>query len=244
MMSETGLPLTETGPPPAGTCRLAPVWVTWISQCSGAISGSFSRTVTSPAEPILFTPWFSSTCECSPLGNTSFMSALLRTRGQALPGAATAAVYPWADTTVTGDAPASLHHTQMGAPGALATALVRTGRRFVRAIRAGQVRLAIVRQHHPLAGFLGVDRQHRRHRHLHRVADAAEAGQEAHAVVVHHQLRDRPWSDVQHDLAVLHRRGRHAHALALGIHQQVRGHAVVVDPLVQRPQQVRTIGAH
>src|SRR5690606_32546029 len=102
MMSETGLPLTETGPPPAGTCRLAPVWVTWISQCSGAISGSFRRTVTSPAEPILFTPWFSSTCECSPLGNTSFMSALLRIRGQALPGAATAAVYPWADTTVTG----------------------------------------------------------------------------------------------------------------------------------------------
>ena len=43
----TALPFTVTAPPPAGTCRLAPVLVTWISQCSSPISGSASTTALS-----------------------------------------------------------------------------------------------------------------------------------------------------------------------------------------------------
>jgi hypothetical protein len=35
MMSGTGLPLTVTGPAPAGTCRLAPVPLMWMTQWTG-----------------------------------------------------------------------------------------------------------------------------------------------------------------------------------------------------------------
>src|SRR5690554_6529123 len=106
--------------------------------------------------------------------------------------------------------------------------------------RAGDV----LGQDHALPRLAGVDRHHRGHRHVHRVADAAEAGGEADRLVVHLQPRHRALGDVEHDLAVLDRVLRNTHARQAGVDQYVRRHAVVHDPLVQRPQQVRAVAAH
>jgi len=74
------------------------------------------------------------------------------------------------------------------------------------------------------------------------VCDTGEARVELDAIVLELQALRRGHRKVEHDLAVLDIGGRHFDAGAQGIDDDVRRVAAVTDPLVHRPQQVRSTG--
>src|SRR3546814_4056509 len=78
-----------------------------------------------------------------------------------------------------------------------------------------------------------VDCQHRRNRHGHRVADPAETGGEADAVVVHFQPGHSAVGDVEHHPAVLDRVRRHAHAGLGGVDQRSEEHTSELQSLMR-----------
>ena len=90
---------------------------------------------------------------------------------------------------------------------------------------------------HALAVFVGVDRHHVIDRHKDLARDAAEAGVEADAVVVHLQAGRGAEADVQDDFALLDELHRHRRG-AVDLDGQVWRVAAVGAPLVNGAQHV------
>src|SRR6202789_1380823 len=114
------------------------------------------------------------------------------------------------------------------------------GRRAVRRIR---IRIAL-RENHALTGLTRVYAQDRLDRHLHREADAAEAGLEADEFIAQFEHLGRGETHVEDDFAVLYILTRHGHALRGRVHDDVRGLAAVRNPLVQGAEEIRTSWLH
>ena len=133
---------------------------------------------------------------------------------------------------------ARLDHLELGLLGGGRCGPGLAGRARRRVRRIG-IRVAF-RENHALAGLARVDAKYRAHRHLHRDTPPKRASKLT-ASLPSFSLR-RGETHVQHDLAVLDVLTRHAHARRRRVDHDVRRLAAVGDPLVQRPQQIRSAG--
>ncbi len=69
--------------------------------------------------------------------------------------------------------------------------------------------------------------------------NTAEAALEANSLIIHVQVANRTWRNVQHYLAVTRKTGGYLHPGIVDIDQQVRRAIIVDDPLVERSDQIR-----
>src|ERR1700677_2856239 len=131
---------------------------------------------------------------------------------------------------------ALLDHLQLGPLGLRRTILAR-GRAGGRGVGGIRIRIPL-REYHALTGLTRVYAQDRPDRHLHREADAAEAGLEADEFIAQFEHLGRGETHVEDDFAVLYILTRHGHALGGRVHDDVRGLAAVRNPLVQGAKQI------
>src|SRR3984885_1054064 len=131
---------------------------------------------------------------------------------------------------------ALLDHLQLR-PFRLRVAILAGGRPGRRPVRGVGIRVALG-ENHALTGLTRVYAQDRPHRHLHREADAAEAGLEADEFIAQFEHLGRGETHVEDDFAVLYILTRHGHALGPRVHEDVRGLAAVRNPLVQGAKQI------
>lgn len=70
--------------------------------------------------------------------------------------------------------------------------------------------------------------------------DTTEAPLETDRLVIHLQLPNRARCHVQHDLPITGKTIRDLYARMIGINQQMWRAVIIDDPLIQRPNQIRT----
>lgn len=70
--------------------------------------------------------------------------------------------------------------------------------------------------------------------------DTTEATFETDRLIVHLKMTNRTWRYVQHYLTITGKTVRHPNARVFDINQQMWRAVIVDDPLIQRPNQIRT----